>query len=168
MNTHTMNAESQRLSIYDPKRDRMISLSPYKVKAKEIYRHYIEDLGFDPSLVLPPDLVYYEKSGHFRRNPTKQVKIEGRTAYKSYLTSFTLHNVNQVHGLQGFKLLNEFTPTLNQLLAQHGGIKFHTTARCLMQKTLNGEVVQEQGFHHLHHPVGDQRAPTHPSTPRYN
>ena len=103
MNTHTMNAESQRLSIYDPKRDRMISLNPYKAKAKEIYRHYIEDLGFDPSLVLPPDLVYYEKSGYFRRNPTKQVKIEGRTAYKSYLASFTLHNVNQVHDLEGFK-----------------------------------------------------------------
>ena len=81
MNTHTMNAGPQRLSIYDPRRDRMISLNPYKAKAKEIYRHYIEDLGFDPSLVLPPDLVYYEKSGYFRRNPTKQVKIEGRTAY---------------------------------------------------------------------------------------
>ena len=75
MNTHTMNAEPQRLSIYDPRRDRMISLNPYNAKAKDIilYRHYIEDLGFDPSLVLPPDLVYYEKSGHFRRNPTKQV-----------------------------------------------------------------------------------------------
>ena len=47
MNTHTMNAEPQRLGIYDPRRDRMISLNPYKAKAKEIYRHYIEDLGFD-------------------------------------------------------------------------------------------------------------------------
>ena len=81
MNTQAMNAMPQRLSIYDPRRDRMVSLNPYKAKAKEIYRHYIEDLGFDPSLVLPPDLVYYEKSGYFRRNPTKQVKIEGRTAY---------------------------------------------------------------------------------------
>ena len=91
----------QRLSIYDPRRDRMISLNPYKAKAKEIYRHYIEDLGFNPSLVLPPDLVYHEKSGYFRRNPTKQVTIESRSAYKKYLTSYTVHNVNQTHGLQG-------------------------------------------------------------------
>ena len=56
MNTQAMNAQVQRLSIYDRRRDRMISLNPYKAKAKEIYRHYIEDLGFDPSLVLPPDL----------------------------------------------------------------------------------------------------------------
>ena len=53
-----MNAMPQRLSIYDPRRDRMVSLNPYKAKAKEIYRHYIEDLGFDPS----PDLAYHEKS----------------------------------------------------------------------------------------------------------
>ena len=107
MNTQAMNAQVQRLSIYDRRRDRMISLNPYKAKAKEIYRHYIEDLGFDPSLVLPPDLVYYEKSGYFRRNPTKQVTIESRSAYKKYmyLTSYTVHNVNQIHGLQGLKLL---------------------------------------------------------------
>ena len=50
MNTQAMNAGPQRLSIYDPRRDRMVSLNPYKGKAKEIYRHYTEDLGFDPSL----------------------------------------------------------------------------------------------------------------------
>ena len=95
MNTQAMNAMPQRLSIYDPKRDRMVSLNPYKAKAKEIYRHYIEDLGLDPSLILPPDLVYYEKSGYFRKNPTKQLTIESRTAYKTYLSSYTVHNVNQ-------------------------------------------------------------------------
>ena len=100
MNTQAMNAMPQRLSIYDPKRDRMVSLNPYKAKAKEIYRHYIEDLGFDPSLVLPPDLAYYEKSGYFRKNPTKQLTIESRTAYKTYLSSYTVHNVNQIHGLE--------------------------------------------------------------------
>ena len=52
MNMQAMNAMPHRLSIYDLRRDRMVSLNPYKAKAKEIYRHYIEDLGFDPSLVL--------------------------------------------------------------------------------------------------------------------
>eukprot|EP01048_Picozoa_sp_COSAG05_P046542 COSAG05_NODE_27738_length_144_cov_516.577778_1_plen_47_part_11 len=32
MNTQAMNAMPQRLSIYDPRRDRMVSLNPYKAK----------------------------------------------------------------------------------------------------------------------------------------
>ena len=59
MNSTTQAMNAERLSIYDPRRDRMVSLNPYKTKAKEIYRHYIEDLGFDPSLVLPPSWMNY-------------------------------------------------------------------------------------------------------------
>lgn len=38
--------------------------------------------------------------------------IEGRVAYKHHLTSNSVHNANQIHEIEGFKLIIDVAPTL--------------------------------------------------------
>ena len=134
---------SSRISIYDPRLDRMVRVSPHSAKAKALYRYYIQELDYDPAWIVPKDLKYYPSSGRFFKVKPPKPAFVTRTAYKSYLASFTLNNHKRLQGFKGFDLLQQFTPVLSELIAKHGGIKFHASARCMMDKTLEGQVLQE-------------------------
>ena len=56
---------SSRISIYDPRLDRMVRVSPHSAKAKALYRYYIQELDYDPAWIVPKDLKYYPSSGRF-------------------------------------------------------------------------------------------------------
>eukprot|EP01050_Picozoa_sp_SAG11_P038909 SAG11_NODE_16115_length_556_cov_1.617068_2_plen_140_part_01 len=47
-------------------------------------------------------------------------------------TSFTLHNKKKLKKLNGFKLFDEFVPTLQKYLQEHNGIKFYFNARYIV------------------------------------
>ena len=134
----------KRVSIFSPWANRMVSVKPYSSPAKKLYRYYIQEFGYDPSWIVPPDLKFHVDSGRFTRTkaPPKPA-IEARTSYKNYLGSYSLHNTAKVMGLAGFELVHHFTPKLSELLALHGGVKFQASARCLMNRTLEGEVIAQ-------------------------
>ena len=119
----------RRVSIYDPKMEKMVSVAPFGKRAKMLYLHYIRDLGHSPTDILPPGLSY-EPSARVPIKPLKMPppRISERTAYKTFLQSYTLHNDKPVRGLAGFGLLREMTQHLIIALKVHGGIKFHVSA----------------------------------------
>ena len=134
----------KRVSIFSPWANRMVSVSPYSPKAKKLYRYYIQEFGYAPSWIVPPDLKFHVGSGRFTRTKAPPTPaIEARTSYKNYLGSYSLHNTGKVMGLAGFELMNHFIPKLTELLALHGGVKFQASARCLMNRTLEGEVIAQ-------------------------
>ena len=102
----------RKQKIYDPMKGRMVSVDPFGKRAKQLYRHYIELEGHDPVDILPPGLKYYPNSQMIKRLPKPKPRITERTAYKSYLSSFTLHNHKRVGGLAGFNLIHEMSPHL--------------------------------------------------------
>ena len=124
--------------------------NPYSVKAKQAYKRYLSMPGYDASMVLPPDLKHhppsYTSSRHtFTRVKPKKPKapaIEGRTAFKNFLASFTVHNHTNLKKLNGFKLLDLLIPTLQKYLQEHNGIKFYFNARYEMRRTLQGQVLE--------------------------
>ena len=70
----------------------------------------------------------YTSSRHTFRKQTPKRKgptIEGRTTFKNFLASFTLHNTKKLKKLNGFKLFDEFVATLQKYLQEHNGIKFY-------------------------------------------
>ena len=56
---------------------------------------------------------------------TQQKQVRGRSAYKSYLSSFTVDNTQKVGGFSGLELLHNFIPQIEQSLKEHGGLKIH-------------------------------------------
>ena len=60
----------------------------------------------------------------------QQKQVKGRSAYKSYLSSFTLDNTEKVGGFAGLDLLHSFQPQLEQSLKEHGGLKIHISSIC--------------------------------------
>jgi hypothetical protein len=46
----------QRVEIYDPREGKKRKLNPYSANAKELYRFYIRELGFDETWIAPLDL----------------------------------------------------------------------------------------------------------------
>ena len=112
--------------------------------ARRIYRKQIL-AGTDPAFVLPRELRWQpDGSGGGRIFARPAAEIQKRQAYKSYLSSHQLNNTEQLPGLVGFGLLFDFRSVLEGALAQHGGIKWNATARWLMKRELNGEVIQQQ------------------------
>ena len=69
--------------------------------------------------------------------------MEGRTTFKNFLASFTIHNTNKLKKLNGLKLFDEFVPTLQKYLAEHNGIKFYFNARFEMHRKLLDEVIEK-------------------------
>ena len=95
----TYQPKKKGVSIYDVNKDRMIYYrNPYGVKAKQAYKRYLA-MGYEPWMILPPDLKHhppsYTSSRHtFTKRKPKKPKaptIEGRTAFKNFLASFTKH-----------------------------------------------------------------------------
>ena len=55
----------QRVEIYDPREGKKRKLDPYSANAKELYRFYIQELGFDDTWIAPLDLDFHPSSGRF-------------------------------------------------------------------------------------------------------
>eukprot|EP01047_Picozoa_sp_COSAG01_P088533 COSAG01_NODE_20878_length_930_cov_0.744886_1_plen_116_part_01 len=99
----TNTPKRKGISIYDFGKDRMVYFkNPYGAKAKKAYKKYI-DAGYEPWMVLPPDLRHhppsYTSSRHtFRKQKPKRKgpTIEGRTTFKNFLASFTIHNTKKL------------------------------------------------------------------------
>jgi hypothetical protein len=122
----------------------MVSVKPYGTQAKKLYRYYIQELDYDPAWIAPKDLKFYEESGRFRRvKAAAEPEMAMKQSYKGYLACHTLNNVAKVEGYKGFELLRKFKPLLEEALQKHKGLKVYPAARCVMQKTLAGEVIGE-------------------------
>eukprot|EP01052_Picozoa_sp_SAG31_P050225 SAG31_NODE_11366_length_1038_cov_1.595314_1_plen_278_part_00 len=102
-------------------------------------------------MVLPPDLKHHPPSYTSSRHTFTKVKpkkpkspsIEGRSSFKNFLASFSIHNHTNLKKLNGFKLLQDFIPTLKKYLAEHTGIKFYFNVRYHMRRILQGVVIEE-------------------------
>ena len=133
-------AHSKRVEIYDPREGKTRRLDPYGAAAKQVYRFYIRELGFDETWIAPLDLDYKKSSGRFtkRDKPKEKPMITERSAYKGYLSCFKLHNYQKVMGLAGFDLIQQFRPLLMKGLEEHGALKVYPSAYCLFDKVLEG------------------------------
>jgi hypothetical protein len=60
--------------------------------------------------------------------------ITGRSAYKSYIASYTQANTAELPGWDGLALLYNFSPQITDIFRQHGGLKIHVSALCLYRK----------------------------------
>jgi hypothetical protein len=98
------------VSIYDKEKKKMVYFKdPYGAKAKKAYIHYL-NLGYEPGSVLPKDLKWHPKgpttcssTDTFRRiKSNKPESIEGRTAYKNFLASFTIQNSYELKEIERF------------------------------------------------------------------
>ena len=58
----------------------------------------------------------------------QQKQVKGRSAYKSYLSSFTINNTQKIGGFSGLDLLHGFQKQLEQSLKDHGGLKIHISS----------------------------------------
>jgi hypothetical protein len=70
---------------------------------------------------------------------TEKCKIEGRQAFKGYLSSYKLSNTENIKGFKGFELLLRFVPTLQYFVDKHKGIKINTNVQVKMVKKLQGK-----------------------------
>ena len=61
-------------------------------------------------------------------------RVSGRSAYKSYLTSYTLENTQRLMGWYGLTLLQNFTPQATADFEKHGGLKVHVSVLALYKK----------------------------------
>eukprot|EP01050_Picozoa_sp_SAG11_P020335 SAG11_NODE_3407_length_2465_cov_8.333897_3_plen_193_part_00 len=112
----------------------------------ELLRSSVTSLGVRRDLRHHPPS--YASSRHtFRKQKPKKKgpTIEGRTTFKNFLASFTLHNTKKLKKLNGFKLFDEFVSTLQKYLQEHNGIKFYFNARFEMHRKLPvvGEVIEK-------------------------
>ena len=51
----------------------------------------------------------------------QQKQVKGRSAYKSYLSSFTADNTQKLGGFSGLNLLLKLNPQTEKSLKEHGG-----------------------------------------------
>ena len=70
----------------------------------------------------------------------QQQRVKGRSAYKSYIASFTIDNTQKLGGFSGLDLLHSFKPQIEQSLKQHGGLKIHISSIGLYRKAVNPKV----------------------------
>ena len=114
-------AGKQRVEIYDPREGKKRKLDPYSANAKELYRFYIQELGFDDTWIAPLDLDFHPSSGRFKKRKQAKQKpaITEKSAYKGYLSCFKLHNYEQQMGEAGFNLIQQFKPQLEPIPPQN-------------------------------------------------
>ena len=53
----------KRVEIYDPREGKTKRLNPYGAAAKQLYKYYIQELGFDETWIAPLDLDFQPSSG---------------------------------------------------------------------------------------------------------
>jgi hypothetical protein len=69
---------AKRVEIYDPREGKMRKLSPYGAPAKQLYKYYIQELGFDDTWIAPLDLDFQPSSGRFMKR--EKTKLFGQTS----------------------------------------------------------------------------------------
>ena len=67
----------------------------------------------------------------------KGPKIKKRSAYKSYVASFTEENTEHIPGFDGLQLLQDFIPHVQSSLKKHHGLKIHISATGLYRKGID-------------------------------
>ena len=129
--TSTGAGAAKRVEIHDPREGKVRKLSPYGAPAKQLYKYYIQELGFDDTWIAPLDLDFQSSSGRFikRAQPKAKPLITERSAYKGYLSCFKLHNYDKDMGLSGFDLLQQFKPQMEKALETHGALKVQVQHR---------------------------------------
>eukprot|EP01051_Picozoa_sp_SAG22_P004692 SAG22_NODE_259_length_13477_cov_10.020407_2_plen_99_part_00 len=87
--THVHQLKSKGISIYDVSKNRMIHYSnPYGVNAKKAYKRYLK-LGYDASMILPPDLKHHPLSHTSSRDTRTKINSISPPSYrKSFHISF--------------------------------------------------------------------------------
>ena len=65
-----------------------------------------------------------------------------RSAYKNFISTFTVQNDEKVKGFKGLKILKEVKRKLKSTLQEHGQIKYYAVARLLMKKKLDDKVLE--------------------------
>jgi len=71
---------TSKIKIYNPITEKQTKVDPYGRTAKNIYRIYIDDLGSDPTTILPPNLTY--NNGRFIKvTPVEDTKNVRRITY---------------------------------------------------------------------------------------
>ena len=97
-----------------------------------------------------------------RTQKTKRPLIIGRTAYKSYVGSYSQTNSDKVGGDAGVQILRNFTPQIRASLSEHGGLKIHISSTALYRKSVDAVDVSDynsmpdealSGFWHTTHIV---------------
>ena len=84
-----INPKAKRYKAYDIIKGRTISYTnPYGRAAKRLYKQYIDIFGYEPEMVVPPDLKYYPDSGRFLKfKPQKEkptwLEVEEKTSFKN-------------------------------------------------------------------------------------
>ena len=56
-------AHGKRVEIYDPREKKARRLDPYGAAAKQLYKYYIQELGFDETWIAPLDLDFQPAAG---------------------------------------------------------------------------------------------------------
>ena len=144
-----INPKAKRYQAYDIIKGRTVSYKdPYGKAAKRLYKQYIDIFGYDPEMVVPPNLKYYPDSGRFLKfNPQKEklpwLEIEEKTSFKKYLATYSMANKLNVQAYAGVDLMEKFKPQLLKMLSLHNGIKFYFDLQCLMVKYLDGEILTQ-------------------------
>ena len=70
-----------------------------------------------------------------KQRTTKSKGVKGRTAYKSYLASYTEDNTDKIGGHDGLHMLRDFTSQIKSSLSKHGGLKIHISSTGLYRKS---------------------------------
>ena len=84
-----INPKAKRYQAYDIIKGRTVSYKdPYGKAAKRLYKQYIDTFGYEPEMVVPPDLKYYPDSGRFLKfKPQKEkptwLEVEEKTSFKN-------------------------------------------------------------------------------------
>ena len=67
----------------------------------------------------------------------QQKQVWVRSAYKSYLSSFTVDNAQKLGGFSGLDLLFNFHSQIGKSLKEHGGLKIHISSIGLYRKSVD-------------------------------
>eukprot|EP01048_Picozoa_sp_COSAG05_P006094 COSAG05_NODE_380_length_10564_cov_116.331676_1_plen_171_part_00 len=90
------------------------------------------------------DIIFYDTA--IMQGAIDAAKIHTRSAYKSYLSSYTQENDQGLQGWAGLEMMFNFLPVLEKELAKHKGLKIHVSALSLSKQTVGGQVVHDEGW----------------------
>ena len=77
------------------------------------------------------------KAAKLKAKKRRTTRVKGRTAYKTYVASYSEANTDKIGGFDGVQLLHDFNPQLEESLSQHGGLKVHVSATGLFRKSVD-------------------------------
>ena len=135
----------QRYDLYDPEKDRVCKVnSLYGQRAKNIYRSYMNDFGWQPNEFLPDGLTF---NGRFSYNPQVREAALWRSAPQQVNSTFglrgmvaahTIYNHSEVRGVGGFQLIKHFKPVIESFLRQNDGCSHQFNAKLRLVKSSPG------------------------------